>query len=326
MTPQNFAPGEGATTGRPAVSVLMPVYNAERYLAEAVGSILAQTFADFEFLIVDDGSTDGSLAILRRFEASDPRVRLVSRPNTGYVTALNEMLGMARGELLARMDADDVALPHRFARQVEFLRDHPEVDALGGAQEQIDARGRFLYIHRDPVGHEEIQEQALIGRCPLNHPSVMMRRHAVLDLGGYRTEMMPSEDLDLWLRMGERGRLANLPEVVTRYRIHDGSISVSQQARQLDNMRRASEQACDRRGIPRRQVESAPWRPVDRESRHRAVTGYGWIGFGRGDRSMAREYALRSIALMPWRADGWRLLACTLLKNPPGPEPAEAGR
>ena len=209
----------------PLISVCMPVYNAKRYIGEAIESILAQTFRDFEFLIIDDGSTDRSLAILERYAAQDTRIRLSSRPNAGYVVRLNEMLHQARGDLIARMDADDVALPERFARQVEFLHSHPEVDVVGGAQEQISSKGHYLSIHYDPQGHEEIEERGLTGVCAINHPSVMMRRKAVLAVGGYQVELMPAEDLDLWLRMGERGRLANLPDVITRYRLHDSSVS-----------------------------------------------------------------------------------------------------
>ena len=131
----------------------------------------------------------------------------------------------ARGDLIARMDADDVALPERFARQVEFLRSHPEVDVVGGAQEHIDSNGRLLTVYHEPQEHEEIEELALTGACPISHPSVMMRRKAVLAVGGYRVEMMPAEDFDLWLRMGERGRLANLPDVIMRYRVHESSVS-----------------------------------------------------------------------------------------------------
>ena len=136
----------------PLISVCMPVYNAKRYLGEAVESILSQTFRDFEFLIIDDGSTDRSLAILQRYAAQDARIRLSSEPNAGYVVRLNEMLHQARGDLIARMDADDVALPERFARQVEFLRSHPEVDVVGGAHENIDSKGHLLNIHKRTSG------------------------------------------------------------------------------------------------------------------------------------------------------------------------------
>ena len=115
----------------PQISVLMPVYNAERFVAEAVQSILSQTFGDFEFIIIDDGSSDGSLEILRRFERADSRIRLSSRPNTGYTVALNEMLAMASGQFVARMDADDVAMPQRLQKQVDYLCAHPNCVVVG---------------------------------------------------------------------------------------------------------------------------------------------------------------------------------------------------
>src|SRR3954468_5693657 len=115
----------------PTVSVLLAVYNARRYLRQAIDSILAQTFTDFEFIIIDDGSTDDTLAILREYEKRDGRIRLISRPNKGLTTTLNEGLALARGEFLARMDGDDVALPTRFEKQVTYLRDHPECVLVG---------------------------------------------------------------------------------------------------------------------------------------------------------------------------------------------------
>ena len=303
---------------KPAVSVLMPVYNAECYIGEAVESILAQTFADFELIIIDDGSTDGSLAILERLAALDGRIRLVSRENRGLVATLNELLGMARGDLIARMDADDAAIPERFAWQVEFLRDRPEVVCVGGYQRWIDPDGRDLHIYTCPLEDAEIQDRMLLGHCEINHPSVMMRREVALAVGGYRAEMEQLEDLDLWLRMGERGRLANLDRVVTRYRIHEGAKSEKYQDRHAEFIKKISDEACDRRGIPRRYVPAPPFRPIGRASKHAAWIGYGWLGFNRGDRTMARFYGLKAVGLMPWRPDGWRLLACSLVKKPAG--------
>jgi GT2 family glycosyltransferase len=308
------ANGQAAASNVPLISVCMPVYNAKRYLGEAIESILGQTFRDFEFLIVDDGSTDRSLAILKHYAAQDSRIRLSSRPNAGLVVRLNEMLHQARGDLIARMDADDVALPERFARQVEFLRSHPEVDVVGGAQEHIDSDGYHLFIYYDLEGNEEIQERALNGICPINHPSVMMRRKAVLAVGGYRVEMMLVEDLDLWLRMGEHGLLANLPEVITRYRMHASSVSALQQHRQISQIQVAVDAACDRRGIPRQELKIKPWRPVDRRSTHQFLMQHGWAGFNRGDRPAAVHFGLRAVSLMPWRRASWMLLACIILK------------
>ena len=197
----------------PRVSVAMPVYNSEKYVAKAVASILAQTFEDFEFLIVDDGSTDASRAILQEYAARDRRIKLTSRPNTGYLVALNEMLRRARGEYIARMDADDVALPERFERQIQYLDDHPECVLLGSRVIIIDPDGDPLREMGDALTHEEIDNALMNAMGQLvYHPSVMFRRQVVLDLGGYRPEYYLTEDLDLFLRLAEVGRVANLAE------------------------------------------------------------------------------------------------------------------
>ena len=301
----------------PTVSVLMPVYNAEPYLAEAVESIQGQTFADFEFLIVDDGSTDRSRDLLERYAASDGRLRLTSRPNTGYTVALNELLRSATGAFVARMDADDVALPQRLARQVNYLQAHQDVVCVGTAVHLIDGAGRFLRDGHPGMDHEAIQRRALAGDCPLNHPSVMLRRAAVEAVGGYRAEFEPAEDLDLWLRLGEIGRLTNLPEVLMKYRQHARSFSEQHQRRQLERSAAAVLEACRRRGIPPQAVALRPWRPTDRRSRMRTYVGYGRRGLERGDYRMALHYGLQAIAQVPWDPDGWRLLARALLKRPP---------
>ena len=308
----------------PTVSVLMPVYNAEPYLAEAVESILSQTFTDFEFLIVNDGSTDRSPTILERYAARDGRIRLSSRPNTGYTVALNELLDLASGELVARMDADDVAVPQRLARQVDYLRAHRDVVCVGSAVHFIDAAGRFLRDGHPGMNHEAIQERALAGDCPLNHPSIMMRRAAVQAVGGYHAEFEPAEDLDLWLRLGEVGRLTNLPEVLMKYRQHTRSFSEQHQRLQLERSAAAVLAACRRRGIPEPEIAVSPWRPIDRRSRIQTYVGYGRRGFERNDLRMASHYALRAIVQAPWQPGGWgllarilrRLLARALLKRP----------
>ena len=174
----------------PAVTALMPVYNAERYVAEAIESILAQTFGDFEFLIVDDGSTDRSRSILEGFAARDARIRLISRPNTGIVGALNEGLAAARGELVARMDADDVAMPERFERQVRYLDDHPECVVVGSRVTVIDPDGDPLTVLTDMLTHEQIDRGLLAGiGAAMYHPAVMYRKSVVLGIGAYRDDL-----------------------------------------------------------------------------------------------------------------------------------------
>jgi glycosyltransferase involved in cell wall biosynthesis len=308
----------------PTVSVMMPVYNTERYLAEAVESILAQTFADFELIAVDDGSTDGSGAILERYAARDGRVRVERLEHGGIVAARNRALELARGEFCAVMDSDDVALPGRLERQVAYLRDHPEVLCVGTAVRLIDPDGRVLRDAHAGMDHERIQEVLLSGRCPLNHPSVLMRRAAVLAVGGYRDGFAPSEDLDLFLRLGEVGRLANLPEVLQKYRQHPRSASEQGQRRQLERAARAVREACQRRGLPPRDLALKPWRPTGWRSRMQTYVNYGWWGFQRGDRRVALRYGLRAVGQMPWHPDGWRLLACAVLKRPPRAPAAEA--
>lgn len=317
--PTDESPPSPPTVPAPRISVLLTVYNAEEYVADAVESILGQSYPDFELLIVDDGSTDGSLDRLRELAARDARIRLESRPNTGLVPALNELLEVARGEYLARMDADDVSREDRFERQLAFLDAHPEVVCLGTATDQIDERSRL--IRRPPLATTDhaIQEELLSGHNPLCHPTVMMRASVVRQVGGYDPASFPAEDLDLWLRMGEAGRLANLPERLVCYRIYDRSISSRQQSEQLEKKADAARRAWQRRGLPERELDIRPWRAGEgRESRVQFLNTYGWGAFMLGERRTAAVYGLRLVATAPLRIDGWKLLACALVK--PAPE------
>jgi glycosyltransferase involved in cell wall biosynthesis len=299
------------------VSVLMPVFNAGRYVAQAVESILAQTYTDFELSIVDDGSTDGSLAILQRYAARDPRIHLKSRGNRGIAATRNELLFSAAGTLVAPMDADDVALPHRLARQVEFLRDHPDVVCTGASYRIIDGAGRLIHrgfpvVERD----EEIQRLMLKGHCAIHQPTVMFRRDAAVRVGGYDPSFRVADDLDLWLRLGELGALANMPEPVVDYRVHATSITYTLQETALSEIRAICERAWQRRGVSD-VVEVEPWRPTHTaRSRHEYFLRYGWWAFNCSEPSTAALYAIRAIRELPHRTEGWKLLACAFLKRP----------
>jgi Glycosyl transferase family 2 len=215
----------------PLVSVVMVVCNVERFLAEAIESILGQTFLDFEFVIVDFGSTDNSKGIVSRYMAGDSRVKHYSIPSCGLAEARNASCRLARGQYLAIMDADDVAVSDRLARQVAFMETHAEVSVLGGAVEWIDTTGKALIKWVNPLGDEDIQ-RALLERCPLWQPTVLMRREAFMLIGGYRAAFAPAEDYDLWLRMAERFHMANLDEVLLRYRIHPYQVSMRKRRQQ----------------------------------------------------------------------------------------------
>ncbi len=211
----------------PRVSVVLPVRNGGAYLAPAIDSILTQTFTDFELIVVDDGSTDGTAAMLASI--SDPRLIVVAGPAAGIVAALNTGLARARADLIARMDADDIALPGRFAAQVAYLDANPAVAALGSAVILIDADGRDL----EPVGYPQSPE-AIRALEPhvhfMAHPTVMMRAAAVRAVGGYRAQFVAAEDADLWLRLGDTHDLANLAEPLLRYRTHAGQFSAVKRA------------------------------------------------------------------------------------------------
>ncbi len=237
--------------GEPVISVIMPVYNAERYVGEAVRSILGQTRGDFELIIVDDGSTDGSGAILRGLAGKDGRIQLVSRANTGLTRALNEAAGLARGEFLARMDADDVAMAERLARQVEYMEGHGDCVAVGGAAACMTAEGWEIDTWLPPGEHEEIDRLHIEGLgTGLAHPAVLMRREAFERAGGYRAECEPAEDLDLWLRLAEGGgRLGNVREVVLRYRMHVGSVLMVRRRAQWERTWEVIGAARARRGL-----------------------------------------------------------------------------
>ncbi len=237
------------TTPPPTIAVMLPVYNAAPFVDEAVQSIRNQTFSDFELIVIDDGSSDGSLRVLRRHAKDDDRITLISRPNTGIVNTLNEMADFARSPFLARMDADDIAMPDRFARQLAFFRSRPRAVCVGGRVEMITETGDPIVSPEPVTGDARIQRDALAGRTPISHPSAMFRREAFEAVGRYHHDAYPAEDLDLFLRLGEIGELHNLPETVLKYRMHGNSISVRLSDRQIAKMKQACERAWARRGI-----------------------------------------------------------------------------
>jgi hypothetical protein len=217
----------------PRVSVLMPVFNGGRFLAAAVGSILSQSYDDFELIAIDDGSSDQSACVLLGCARSDRRIRVVTHANVGIVASLNAALELAVGEYVARMDADDVALPSRFARQVAFLDNHPEVAVVGSAITLIDQEGSAIRDVAYPLAPAEIFEFLIQVGCALAHPAVMMRRAAVVGVGGYRGAYQHAEDYDLWLRISETRALANLPDRLLYYRQHPDKSSVRHAAEQM---------------------------------------------------------------------------------------------
>ena len=219
-------------SSRPPVTVLMAVYNGARFLNEAIESIRNQTFTDFEFLIIDDGSSDATPEILAR-HAADRRIRILRQENQGLTESLNRGIREARSEFIARMDADDVARPDRLAIQMKFLKSNPAIALVGGAVEAIDAAGRVVQTIRLPEKPEQIRQHMRELGCALAHPTVVFRRQAVLDAGGLRRAYRHAEDYDLWLRMIENCDFVNLPEIVLRYRRHEDAVSAKHATQQI---------------------------------------------------------------------------------------------
>lgn len=235
-------PAAISATSSPRVSVVMPVFNAETYLAEAVESVLSQTLSELELVAVDDGSSDGSRAILERFVSADRRVRLlVNEQNQGISGALNRGWRAARAPYIARLDADDVAPRDRLSQQVRFLDAHPSVAVVGGTLITIDSHGRRISTRRFPGSNRAIQAALLRYNC-FSHPSVTMRRSALEAVGGYR--FCRIEDYDLWLRIAERFALANLSEPMILHRLH-----LDQQA--VVALERTAREACAVRAAAR---------------------------------------------------------------------------
>jgi glycosyltransferase involved in cell wall biosynthesis len=213
------------------VSVVMPIYNGQEFLREAIESVLAQSHRDFELVAVDDGSTDESPTILRAFAAADRRLRVIRQANGGGARARNRALRAARAEWIVNLDQDDVMLPHRLERQLAFLATHPGVKVFSCRAYYANTEGRtFGRTKCEPITTPEDFKRHVAANQPIgiNHPAAMMHRPTILEVGGYRPQFEGAEDLDLWNRVAERGHLVlQQDEVLMKYRIHRSSVMAS---------------------------------------------------------------------------------------------------
>jgi hypothetical protein len=280
----------------PSVSVVMSVFNGGRFLAQAVESILNQSFDHFEFLIIDDGSTDGSLKLLKTYQDQDRRIRLFSQSNQGLIASLNRGCNLARGRYIARMDADDIAAVDRLKLQVAFLDTHPLVSLLGGAVDFIDANGRVLLTAGYPEANSAIKRH-LLDSSVFWHPTVLYTKSAFQFVGGYRN-IPDAEDYDLWLRMADHFELANLKEVLLQYRVHPEQGSVLRCSKQALGTLAARASAESRRrqlrdplsAIPEITAATLTKIGVDQKSIHTAI-GRAYLA------SVRNMYLLKSYSL-----------------------------
>ena len=300
----------------PRVSVVMPVYNREEYIAEAVSSALASDFRDFELVLIDDGSTDASLKVAERAAAGDARLRIATLPHGGVAVARNAGLREARGEYIANLDADDAMFAHRLRVQVDYLDSHPDCVAVGSRVLFVDAQSRPLYVGMQFFTHDDIDRAHLEARpCAIGLPTTMYRKAAVEAVGGYASELNATgEDYDLWLRLAEVGRLANVPDVLTRYRIHGSNMSLhpeGKEDRQAVTVETLS-RAFARRGMTGRQPVRVAARPLNRAERWRDTALNRYFA---GDRLGATWRALAALLMDP-SSDSVRSALRTVLRTP----------
>ncbi len=288
----------------PRVSVIMPVYNCERYLSEAIGSVLRQSFTDFELLVLDDGSVDRSVEIARQAAEKDARISIVKGHHRGVVACRNAGLDMAQGDLIAMMDADDIALPDRFARQVRFLDTNSECCLVGSRAIRVDSDGSPVSCWNVPETHAEIDGRHMRGESgAIINPSIMMRKEAVLQIGGYRAGFDSAEDYDLFLRLAEVGCLSNLPAVLLHYRLHAKSLTFARAETQGRLARQALQDAWTRRGKAG-PLPAARNIPVP-ASTEQLTWDWARTAFAAGNFGTARKQAFRLLRQRPLKLKRW---------------------
>ena len=211
------------------ITVLMSAYNAARFLPQAIESVLGQTHRDFEFIIIDDGSTDDTLALTRSYAGKDSRIKIITRENRGFAPSLNEGMQKASGEWIARIDADDVMMPNRLERQIEFLQKHPDLVVASSLVFYIDGTDRVIGKNQSKFTTRQAVADCVAQHLPVgfHHPAVIFRKTVIESLGGYRSAFSPAEDMDLWNRVIDAGHAVLVQdEHLTQYRIHSSSVTV----------------------------------------------------------------------------------------------------
>lgn len=213
------------TINSPLLSVVMPVYNGEQYLGEAIKSVLAQTYSNFEFIIINDGSNDDTELIIKNYQWKDPRIKSINlKQNGGISNALNVGIDFAHGDYIVRMDCDDIITTDKFSRQVEYFREHKEkVDVLGSY---------FCFFYDNSIDRCKMvpayAHDVRNGKSPVHHPTCMIRRNIFQKYGKYNSKYDNAEDVEMWFRWYSQGvKFDNIPEVLYKKRIHEGSVSVA---------------------------------------------------------------------------------------------------
>ena len=283
-----------------------------KYLERAVDSVLNQTFSNFEVLLLDDGSSDGSSEILDRYQETDSRCMVYHWPNRGIIATRNEGNRLARADIIILMDSDDICMPDRFEKQIRFLTENPDCVAVGSKILLVDAEDMPITEMGNKFVHEEIDETNMSGYSIFFQPTVALRKTAVERVGGYREDYPCAEDFDLFLRLAEIGKLANIPEVLLKYRQHLSSIGYLHGNKQADSAVRAVKDACLRRGLDYKSASLHPQPIKDRQDIGDAYIKWSWWALKAGHLPTARKYALKAMKEQPLNWGAWRLCAYVL--------------
>jgi len=298
---------------KPAASVILPVYNAERYIDTAIRSVLKQEFSDFELLLLNDGSNDGSAARLEHFAAKDSRCKIHSWSNRGLIATLNTGVALAKAPLLIRMDADDICRPERFSKQIAYMAEYPDCVALGTRIMLIDAQGWPISVFPAKETHNEIDAAHLVaqGGSMIAHPTVIIRKAALQQVGGYRADFVHAEDIDLFLRLAEVGRLHNLSDVLLDYRQHVDSIGYRHAKQQWQSAHQAVLAAYARRKLlnPPIPTSMTTYNQPTHADVHRK---WAWWALKAGNRKTALKHACKATLLAPFCKETLTLCACVL--------------
>lgn len=315
------AEGANLMASQPDISVVMGVYNDADLLPETIDSVLAQRKANFEFIIVNDGSTDNTASVLAEYAAQDPRIRIISQENGGLTKALVRGCGDSRGRYVGRQDAGDISLPQRLSSQYDLLQSNQDLAFVSCWTEFYGPDWEYLYTSKGtgrahvPVSILDRESAGAPVDGPTSHPSVMFRRQAYMAAGGYREQFYYGQDWDLWYRLAEQGSFQIIDKVLYKARFFPSSLSMSARDRQVE-IARLSRECAERRlrGDPEQDVlkRAAAVRPVRSGLRRRDMAaGLYFIGeaLRRNGSPAAGKYLTKALLAHPsglkiW----WRLL------------------
>ena len=299
----------------PKVTVLMPAYNAERYIADAISSVLEQTFADFELLIINDGSTDNTGRVIASF--NDERIVLINQPNRGVSAALNVGLSHARAPNIARFDADDICHPDRLKIQYDFITSYPEYSIVGSAADYVDAEGHHIFTHY-PAAHlnEEIQ-QLKYSMCPFVHSSVMYKKALIVNNGGYNEQAYTYEDHFLWVNILKNEKACNLSKALIKVRLNPESITIderwhSRKFRSIKYSTLKTKSITGTQATELYQISGKQYPARKKEGAYYALCSKKFL-VNNYQPEKARHHVARAISLQPFRLDNYLIYTISYL-------------